>query len=181
MNLLPLVEDRAVNIRPEFLKDECQSIQAYICKPVLSYLRPSPLPAWIVEAGNARRGAGTYNFRGIERFIPRIRSSNQYAGERISSPLNETATAQSVVARILLQYGGEDEFDVVVLDCLVSKGVPLISAVTGSALVKFRVRVLCLADTCQNTCKNECRIVEAVQRCSNELVFHGLRRQLLVD
>ena len=147
---------------------------------MLTDFRPGTLSAWIVEARNSRCSAGSHNFRGVECFIAGIGASNQYARERISSPLDDAAAPQSVVPGILLEGCRENKFDIIILDCLVSKCMPVISAVAGSALVKFRIRIFRKADACQKACEDERRIVETVQCRGHELVFQGLRRKLFV-
>ena len=83
---------------------------------------------------------------------------------------------QRVVAAVLMEDARDNAFYPQVLVCLVCEGVPIVSAVSRGALVKRRIGIRRLTDTCLDADKDERRVVEAIQGGGLELLLHRLRR-----
>ena len=65
--------------------------------------------------------------------------------------------AERVVAAVLTQDDRQNAFYPEVLIRLVCEGVPIVSAVSGGALVKCRISIRGLADTCLDADEDERR------------------------
>ncbi len=100
------------------------------------------------------------------------------SSHRVEAPLNNAAVAQRVIPAVLMEDAGEYPLNPQIFVCLVRERVPIISAISREALVKFRVGVRSLTNACLNAREDERRIVKAIQGSGLELFLYRLLRKL---
>ncbi len=112
--------------------------------------------------------------------MTRVAAGDDGSAERVAGAFPEASAAEGVVARVLVCDSRNDEFDEVVLAGLVEVGMPKVSCVASGALMKFRGGVGGLGVACNDGRNEDRRVVEAVVRSCDELLFDGLRRKVNV-
>jgi hypothetical protein len=155
LHLLFPVKEGMVDVRPELSQDERRVVQGDIHQPALACFCPCALLPRIIKVRNSRSCARSDDLRCIDGFSSRVRSCNQSSGKRIGQAFHESPVPQRVVAPILVQNGGEKEFNHIVFIRLVGKRVPIIAAMAGHSLMKLRDGIRRLADGGQRPTKTK--------------------------
>lgn len=136
--LLFLMEDTAVYVRPEYFEDKRSTIQAHVQQPALAGLGPCTIDREVVKVGNARSCARADDLRSVECRASRVHARDQHAAKRIHRTLEESTVSQRVIAWVLVQRGRKEKLYLVVFVCLIDEGVPVVTPVSSSSLVKLR-------------------------------------------
>ena len=171
--LIFLMEEFVVDVRPEFLEDVGRSVEAHVEDPTLACLGPATFLGGVVKIGDAGGSARSNDFRSVEGFVSVIGAGDGEATECVKGSLAESAMAEGIEARILMKKGGHDEFGLVIFVHLVGEGVPIITTVPDRSLMKFRVRVLGLANSREDRDEDKVGVVEGVLGAFFELLLKG--------
>ena len=87
------MEDRVVDVRPNFLESEGAAINGKIRYPSLVGFGERAFLAGIVEISHARKCSGSQNFAEIKGLVTLIRTRNYDARECVSQPLGKVSPA----------------------------------------------------------------------------------------
>src|SRR5579875_3767219 len=82
--LILLVEEAAVHIRPELLEDERAAIQADIHDPALSRFGPGALLGGVIEIGDSGSAARSQDLGEVRSGVSRVGPRDQDPAERVS-------------------------------------------------------------------------------------------------
>ena len=172
------MEEGVIDVGPEFLDDERESVDAHAGAPVVGCVAEGSLTRRVVERGDAGRCASAYDFAGVEDFFARVGTGDDDTAESIAGALEEAAAAEGVVAVVLVRDGGDDGFDHEVFDGLIGSGVPEVASVAEATSTELGVCVASEIVASEGDGNEERGVVEGVFSGGGELLLDGLGRQL---
>jgi len=174
------VDELAIDVGPELLKDAGNGIDPDIGTPFNADVSKASFTAWIVETRYAGGSTGSHDLAEVESVTPRVGARNRRATQGVGRALEHAAAAQGVVPVVFVGERGDDELHQEIGAGLVDCGVPEIAAISHRSLPKLRRRLSRHGGSGNHRRNEDGRVVKGVVKGCQKLLLHRHRRENFV-